>query len=334
MIDSLEELVGRIVSREEGRRRQALELRREHPEFFKKVQPAEVSGRFGAVDGGLLAEEYQGFELVVVRAVGVRYTYVSGRLEGVDYYPSPLPDPVMFSHDMPVEEEDVGPLRSLTRLLVEIGTAIGFVRERELDFLFLDGSILPQLADKPRGGEKEVNSLYRRVLEEYRELYSACRERGVVLAGVIKDSKGCRLSTYLGGPGLRDPVWLKHAMEVGEMTAPVPYADRPGDQATLKDLGEDIAGNVWVFYLKASEYDRPYRVEFYSEDPALGERIASLLLPLSAVNRTYTIPPFLIEADVRARLASRSMAYVREYLEKRLGVEYNLLRMRGANKPF
>ena len=334
MIDNLEDLVSRIVSREEDRRRNAVELRGANSKFFKRVSPADVSGRFGAVDGGLLSEEYQGFELVVARAVAVRYTYHSGNLKGVDYFPSPVPDPQIFTYDMPVDEENVGPLRSLTRLLVEIGTALGFVREMDLDFLFLDGSILPQLVDKPRGGGRGLNELYESVLNRYRDLYSECSRRNVVLAGIVKDSKGNRLSSYMGGPNLRDSVWLKHAMDVGEMTIPIPYADRPSDQATLKDLGEEIAENVWVFYLKASDYDQPFRVEFYAGGPELGEKIASLLLPLSSVNRTYTIPPFLIEADIRARLAKRSMAYVREYLEKRLGVEYNLFRMRGSNKPF
>ena len=334
MIDDLERLARRIVSREEDRRAKALALREEHPDFFRHVQPSEVSGRFGAVDGGLLSEEYQGFELIVVRAVGVRYTYSKGKLVGVDYYPSPIPDPKLFTYDMPVEEENVGPLRSLTRLLVEIGTALEFVRERELDYIFLDGSILPQLVDKPRGKANGVQGLYEEVLDRYRKLYTECRKRGVVLAGIVKDSKGNRIASYLNGPHLRDSVWLKYAMNVGEMTVPIPYADRPENQATLQDLGEEIAKNVWIFYLKASDYDRPFRVEFYSDDPSLGERLASLLLPLSSVNRTFTIPPFLLEADIRARLGKKSLAYVREYLEKRLGVEYNLFRMRGANKPF
>lgn len=330
----MEALAHRIVSREEDRRNKALALREEYPDFFKRVEPVDVSGRFGAVDGGLLSEEYQGFELIVVRAVGVRYTYESNRLVGVDYYPSPIPDPRLFTYDMPVEEENVGPLRSLTRLLVEIGTALDFVKERELDYLFLDGSILPQLVDKPRGKENGIFELYEEVLDKYRKLYDVCKKKGVVLAGIVKDSKGNRVASYLNGPRLRDSVWLKYAMNVGEMTTPIPYADRPEDQATLKDLGEDIAKNVWIFYLKASDYDRPFRVEFYAEGPDLGETIASLLLPLSSVNRTFTIPSFLLEADIRARLAKKSMAYIREYLEKRLGVEYNLFRMRGANKPF
>ncbi|MDN5358500.1 MAG: hypothetical protein PWP76_343 [Candidatus Diapherotrites archaeon] len=334
MIDRLEELARRIVSREEDRRSKALAIRKEHEDFFVRVDPAVVSGRFGAVDGGLLSEEYQGFELIIVRAVGVRYTYENGTLTGVDYYPSAMPDPRIFTYDMPVEEENVGPLRSLTRLLVEIGTALDFVKNVEMNYLFLDGSILPQLVDKPRGGSSELKDLYSEVLERYRKLYAECKRRGVVLAGIVKDSKGNRVASYLGGPHLRDSVWLKYAMNVGEMTTPIPYADRPEDQATLQDLGEEIAKNVWVFYMKASDYDRPFRVEFYAEGPDLGYHLASLLLPLSSVNRTFTIPPFLLEADVRARLAKRSMAYIREYLEKRLGVEYNLFRMRGSNKPF
>jgi len=334
VIDDLERLASRILSREEDRRSKALTLREQHPDFFLKVTPAVVSGRFGAVDGGLLSEEYQGFELIVVRAVGVRYTYSDGKLVGVDYFPSPIPDPRLFTYDMPVEEENVGPLRSLTRLLVEIGTALDFVKNTELDYVFLDGSILPQLVDKPRGNANGVKGLYEEVLDRYRRLYAECRKRNVVLAGIVKDSKGNRVASYLNGPHLRDSVWLKYAMNVGEMTVPIPYADRPEDQATLQDLGEEIAKNVWIFYLKASDYDRPFRVEFYSDDPSLGKHLASVLLPLSSVNRTFTIPPFLLEADIRARLGKKSLAYVREYLEKRLGIEYNLFRMRGANKPF
>jgi hypothetical protein len=334
VIDDLEELASRIVQKEEQRRTHSQSLRQRHEDFFHAVIPKPASGVFGAVDGGLLSEEYQGFELVLVRAVGVAYHYNDGNLEKVDYYPSALPDPQLFTYDMPVEEENVGPLRSLTRLIVEIGTAVRFARDYDLDYLFLDGSILPQLVDKPRGGGKELMNLYRRVVETYRTLYNLCEKKGIVLAGVVKDSKGDRLATYLNEGHLRDPVWLKYAMNVGEMTEPIPYADNPSDQATLKDIGEEYASRVWVFYLKASDFDLPFRVEFYSNTPELGEELASVLLPLSSVNRTFTIPPFLLEADIRARLAKQSMAYIREFLEKRLGVEYNLFRMRGSNKPF
>ncbi len=334
MIDDLEALASRILQREESRRHTALEIRDRHRDFFHRVDPIPANGHFGAVDGGLLSEEYQGFEIVLVRAVGVDYHYSNGRLESVAYFPSALPDPRIFQYDIPVEEENVGPLRSLTRLLVEIGTALEFVRRSHLDYLFLDGSILPQLVDKPRGGGSDLNALYKRVIGLYRDLYRACSERGTVLAGIVKDSRGDRVATYLGEGRMRDPVWLKYSMAVGEMTEPIPYADNPADQATLKDVGEDIANRVWIFYLKASDYDLPFRVEFYSDDPSLGEHLASLLLPLASVNRTFTIPPFLLEADIRARLAQKSMRYIRDYLEKRLGVEYNLFRMRGANKPF
>ncbi len=334
MIQDLETLASRILARESQRKHSSLQIRERHPDFFHAVTPRPADGFFGAVDGGLLSEEYQGFELVLVRAVGVRYHYENGALASVDYFPSALPDPKLFQYDIPVEEENVGPLRSLTRLIVEIGTALEFAKSMDLDYLFLDGSILPQLVDKPRGGSKELKDLYKRVIETYRKLYHTCKERGIVLAGVVKDSKGDRVATYLGEGRMRDPVWLKYAMHLGEMTEPIPYADNPGDQATLKDIGEDLASRVWIFYLKASDYDLPFRVEFYSDSPDLGEELASLLLPLSAANRLFTIPPFLLEADIRARLAQRSMAYIREFLEKRLGIEYNLFRMRGSNKPF
>jgi len=334
VIEEVERIAQRILSRETQRREEALALRRQNPDFFLKINPVVPSGRFGAVDGGLLAYEYMGFELIAVRAVGVRYTYGAGHLASVDYYPSPSPPPRFFPYDMPLEEENVGPLRSLTRLLVEIGTAVDFLRNTDLDMLFLDGSILPQLVDKPRGGDSELKRLYRRVIDLYRQLFATAKERGVVLAGVVKDSKGSRLSTYLGAPPYRDASWLHYAMEVGEMTRPIPYADKPEDQATLKDLGTDLAAHVWVFFLKASDLDRPFRVEFYSEDPRLGERIAEVLLPLSQVNRMYTIPPFLLEADIRARLVKQSLSYYKELLDRRLGAMYNFFRMRGANKPF
>ncbi|NPA76858.1 MAG: DNA double-strand break repair nuclease NurA [Candidatus Diapherotrites archaeon] len=334
MLDDLESLASRILACEQERRLSSAQIRQRHEDFFHPIDPKPANGYFGAVDGGLLSEEYQGFELVLVRAVGVRYEYNDGALVSVSYFPSALPDPKLFQYDIPVEEENIGPLRSLTRLLVEIGTALDFVRNVDLDYLFLDGSILPQLVDKPRGGGSELKQLYKDVIRTYRSLYKECSERGTVLAGVVKDSKGDRVATYLNEGRMRDPVWLKYAMNLGEMTEPIPYADNPSDQATLKDIGEDLASRVWIFYLKASDYDLPFRVEFYADSPDLGEELASILLPLSSANRMFTIPPFLLEADIRARLAQKSMAYIREFLEKRLGIEYNLFRMRGANKPF
>ncbi len=331
MLEHIARITEHIVEREEGIRRFAEEVRSRHPEAFLSVQSLRFSGRIGAVDGGILDAEYHGLDIIMVRAVGVVFTYREGEMTGVDYFPSPLPDPRIEEHDLPYEQDQVGVLRSLVRLRAEIGLAADMVERLPMDVLFLDGSILPLLSDRP--SSEGLMDMYWQVIEQYQRLYRLCDERNVLLAGIVKDSKGNRFGAYLEGIRMRDTRWLTYALRPGERTISIPYTDDP-EKATLKDVGTEYAERVRVFYLRASPYDAPYRVEYMERGDGDDDFLASLLLPLSALNPTYTIPPFLIEADLRARLGKSELKHLRNIIERRMGVYYYFVRMRGADKPW
>ncbi len=332
MLTRVAQITDHILRREEEIRSLALSVREKHPDVFVKVEGRAFTGRIGAVDGGILAEPFHGLDIIMVRAVGVVFEYRDGELMGVQYYPSPLPDPDVQEHDMPFEEDQIGVLRSLVRLRAEIGLAASMAGEIPMDVLFLDGSVLPLLSDRPSGNGK-LMELYKQVVELYRQLYRACDKNGVLLAGIVKDSKGNRFGKYLGDIKIRDTRWLSYALFPGERTVSIPYTDDP-EKATLKDVGTEYAERVRVFYLRASPYDAPYRVEYLERGDGDDDFLASLLLPLSSLNPTYTIPPFLVEADLRARLGKNEMRHLKGIIERRIGVYYYFMRMRGANKPW
>lgn len=332
MLTRISQITDHILRREGEVRSLALSVREKHPNAFVRVEEKAFTGRIGAVDGGILAQPFHGLDIIMVRAVGVVFQYRDGEAVGVQYYPSPLPDPDVQEHDMPFEEDQIGVLRALVRLRAEIGLAARMAEEVPMDVLFLDGSILPLLSDRP-SGNGELRKLYDCVIELYRQLYAVCDRKGVLLAGIVKDSKGNRFGKYLGDIRVRDTRWLSYALLPGERTISIPYTDDP-EKPTLKDVGTNYAERVRIFYLRASPYDAPYRVEYMERGEGDDDFLASLLLPLSSLNPTYTIPPFLVEADLRARLGKNEMRYLKDIIERRIGVYYYFVRIRGANKPW
>ncbi|NPA86432.1 MAG: DNA double-strand break repair nuclease NurA [Candidatus Diapherotrites archaeon] len=323
----LEEIAERIVKREEERQRMGAELRSTLEDFIQVAPGVGPTATVGAVDGGVVYEEYGSLILMLIRSVGAIFSYEEGALDSVDYVPSPLPDPEVVDSDIPLEREDYHPFRSLHRLRSELSRSLE-VLARSPQFFFLDGSIVPQIVDKPRSDR--LKPLYLSVVGLFKSLYSYYPN--TLLGGIVKDSRGNRLGLFLREEGVdvpdwQDVSWLNYVLQPGEYTSPIPYSEEPSKHATLKDLGEH-AENIYLFYLKASPLDRPYRVEFYSKDPQRdARRLASLLYPLSSLNPNYSIPPFLVEVDLRARLSKESMGYVKSYLERVLMARFPSLKL-------
>ena len=285
-------------------------------DLIHRADPTPPTTTVGAVDGGIIHDEYGSMILLILRAVGALFKYREGSLEEVKYVPSPLPEPEVIDNDLPLEREDYHPFISLHRLREELRRALD-VSSLSPEFLFLDGSIVPQIVDKPHG--EHLKNLYLSTLSLYRKFYSLYPK--ILPGGIVKDTRGNRLGLYLREEGIdipnwQDISWLSYVLDEGEYTAPIPYSESPEKHATLKDIGEQ-ARDIYIIYFRASKLDRPFRVEFYSKDPEKdAKRIANLLYPLSSRNPHYSIPPFMVEVDLRARLSKESLSYVKSYLER------------------
>jgi len=297
------------------------------------------------IDGGLSQHSYHGMDLILTRAVAAVFDYVDGKLSGVDYWPSAIVTPTLVVISDPYSDEEWTASSSLERQRNEIETALNAFKTFNPDLILLDGSIVPHGSDRPAKGSAAITR-YKAVVEIFNTLYGATGGR---LAGCVEDSRGRRFCEIIAEKilgkikrptvaelqkilaGTRDTNLLYHILKVGERTCVFKFA-KP-EHPILTDLG--VNDSIFCFYLKTAEYDRPLRIEFYSEPGKAvetAERIASMVLSLCG-HSGYGFPAPLIEADVRAKLQERDVSILHDQLVDRVGITPSLLKLRRESRP-
>nr|MDO8133367.1 DNA double-strand break repair nuclease NurA [Candidatus Njordarchaeum guaymaensis] len=330
--------------------------------FSFEVNPTNLVGlRVAGIDGGIVARSYQDIDLMLTRAVAAIFTYCpSGKLE-VSYYPEETPLPNMISNLQPSPVSDFELGTSIERITCELQLAIELQNYAKVDLIVLDGSIVPQLSDKPPF-YSTLTSKYERVVALYEELYKSCIDSGTLLTGVVKDSRSIRYMQIIGKliPHLiekvpvlksllefdyrkvvqqtRDADFLQRVLDPGERTFIFRYAELPLDYFIFNDFRNNTwADLVNVFYLRSVEYDRPIRVEYLateSNKPLTAKKIASVILPLSHHHAEYGIPSVLIEADARAHLLDGDIDVIYEQLVQKTGNALTFMKLRRERRPF
>ena len=304
------------------------------------------------VDGGLFEQQLHGMDLILVRSISAIFHYRNALLEKAEYIPSELPPLKLIDIAEPIDAREFEFLTGMERQLAELEVAMEVVRRGGVELLLLDGSAVPQYVDRfphrPLLLEK-----YQKLIEAYIDLYQACANSDVFLAGVVKDSRGGRFVDVLrhgvlpvvGDIGLeqrdltilehsRDTSLLDHMLKVGERTPAFTYAEKPASYV-LRDLGV-WAARVYAFYIKTVPFDRPLRIEFIDFDDRPSEssnQIASFIYALSSHHDAFGLPSVLIEADVCARLSEEDMCIVRDSISARLGPA-TFLELRRNMRPF
>ncbi|MBU5557989.1 MAG: DNA double-strand break repair nuclease NurA [Candidatus Aenigmatarchaeota archaeon] len=313
--------------------------------IYKVIANPLTKARIVGIDGGLSQHAYHGIDLILTRAVATIFDYTDGKLTAVNYWPSAIVTPTLIVISDPYSDEEWAASSSLERQRGEIDTAVNAFKIFNPNLLLLDGSVVPHGNDRPAKGSATVPR-YRTVLNSFNALYATAGDR---LAGCVEDSRGRRFCEIVGEKilanikrpivpelqkilaGTRDTNLLFHMLTVGERTCIFRYAK--AEHPILTDLG--VENRIFCFYLKTAEFDRPIRVEFYSEpDKAIetAERIASFVLPLCC-HSGYGFPVPLIEADVRAKLAERDVSILHDQLVDRVGITPGLLKLRRESRP-
>jgi len=300
-----------------------------------------VNVRFIGVDGGLAKRSYHSLDLILTRAVGAIFDYKKDKLDSVSYFPSSSPSPrLRMIHD--ASESDFQYIACFERINTELDTLKACL-EKNPTILLADGSITMHPSDQPQKGSK-VYEEYRKVLENYRSLYK--KSEGFLLAGVVEDSRSSTFSEYISEKILsmikskkvdelkvilshtRDTNLLFHVLDSGERS----FVMRMVCNAELGDYGK----NLYLFYLKTTEYDRPVRVEFYAaKDPVkTADVIASLILSVSCQNEEYGLPPVIIEADGRAKISEEELDVIHSRIVDKIGDLPSLYKLRRDRRPF
>ena len=307
----------------------------------------ELSGSFVGVDGGLLTQSCHNVDLVVMRAVATYFEYSKGKLTKHEYYPESSPTPELVSildAETPLEFQGMAGIYRAAR---EVDVALQAAQKFRPQLLLLDGSVAPYPNKKPEAGSAGLE-VYNRMIENYLKLYDFCHKNKIKLAGIVEDSRGRRFSeiiletilpalkmeTKMEG-SIRDSALLYDALDYGEKTFTFKYSRNALENPVLKDLGP-WANQIYSFYAKTAEFDRPIRVDFISDGKVgeLAKEMGELVFSLSRHNKEYGIPTVIIEADARAKLSERDIGMIYDSLVDKVGPSPLALRLRREGRPF
>ncbi|HKZ49576.1 MAG TPA: DNA double-strand break repair nuclease NurA [Candidatus Nanoarchaeia archaeon] len=329
--------------------------------FKFPINPVDLHNlKICGVDGGLLKKEYHGAGLILRRAVAVCFTYSEGKLSETRYFPDrkPMPEPIAVGPEF--SEADFNLLASLKREEVELKTCLKAIGEFEPNVLVRDGSIVLYPSNLPEK-TSQVYKVYQSVVKLVRELYKTCQEKNILLVGAVEDSRGkryCNIILQEAVPALlkaniniellrridankdvlnntTDTLFLYNLLSTGERTAALDYS-KTSELPILKDL-EEFSKKLFVVYIKAAEFDRPLRLDFLSDVEKLDEtadKIAAIIYEISKLNRMYSYPSILIEADGRAKLEENDIFHFKAALAEKLGNNPALFELRRDLRPF
>lgn len=307
------------------------------------VEKATLNETIAGIDSGFVSKSLLSIEIVLVRAIAAIFRYKNSRLEKACYWPETIsfPEPIITARAL--QKEDIGTHKSLQRLLKEIGLATEVIERFKPDFCFLDGSIIPQHADKPRNNSR-IKPLYKDVIKAFEKLYNVAEKNACFLVACVEDSRGARLQEILELSSEErdisyDVILLNYLLKEGQRSFAFPYAKSAREHPVLKDFNKGYANKLYAFYLRASDYDMPLRVEFLSNASDKAElekeinRIASVTYALSSGHREYSYPAVLLEADMHAKLKQEEINAVMDKIYCKLQSNFNTL-LRRNRRPF
>ncbi|MEI8364629.1 MAG: DNA double-strand break repair nuclease NurA [archaeon] len=289
--------------------------------IIEKINPLPSNNlKIAGVDSGFCSKALNFGSITIIKEVGVIFSYKDNKLSSTKYFPLAynLAKPYLTTSALEIEEVLYN--TSILRLNKELSLAseiLGHSKTKtDLDFLLLDGSIIPQYITRP-GKESKLYDDYNYLLNKFFNLYDLARERKVFLVGVIEDCRADRFFNFINNEEIiekkvdnviYDSNLISSLLLKGERTGIMLYSKKSKDHPILRDFPEDITKNLYVVYLKVSDFDYPLRLEFiYFPEYGLSlkeytEKIVSTLSLVSSHNKQYVYPAPLVEADIRSRL--------------------------------
>lgn len=312
------------------------------------VEKALLNGTIAGVDSGFVGKNLFSLDLILIRAVAAIFQYENSRLKKAEYLPNffSFPEPHLSSNALETHDFEIS--KSLKRLIEEVNLSKRTIIEKNPDYLFIDGSIIPQHQDKPRK-ESKLKTPYHELLHNFQEFYEVAEKNNCELIACVEDSRGSRFRTLLQEEILAkenfrevseldecfDSVLLDYLLKKGERSFAFTYSKSISEHPILMDYAPKWANKVHAFYLKPAEYDRPLRVEFLSNGniSKQASKIASIVYAQSSQHKTYAYPAVLIEADMRARLKPEEIDIIYNKILDKLSKGFKV-KLRRENRPF
>ncbi|MFH1663342.1 MAG: DNA double-strand break repair nuclease NurA [archaeon] len=318
--------------------------------FFYEVSPTELNHKIAGTDSGFVGKRMHSVDIILIKTVSAIFSYKKNKLMKTEYFPSPTSFPKPFISSNTLENDEFLCNQSLLRLQEEISCSKKVIEEFKPDYCFIDGSIIPQYADKARKGSA-LNSDYSSLIKLFESLYETAEKNSCSLIATVEDSRGSRFRSILQKEILEknnllasneldcffDSSLLDYLLSKNQRSFCFNYTSSIKEHPVLNDFSEKWASKIKAFYLKPSMLDRPLRIEFLHNGKNLSgycNEIASIVLPLSSLHKEYAYPSVLIEADLRARLKQNEVEILFNKIQDKLGRENAFLALRRNSRPF
>lgn len=320
--------------------------------LVKKITPEKLNCKMAGADSGFLGKSLHALDIFMIRTSAAVFTYSGDKLAKAHYLPCFYEFPVPELSSQALERDEYMCSSSLKRLSEEVRISQRAIKEHKPDYMLLDGSIIPQFADKPRKDSVVIN-LYRKLISEFESLYETASGNKCNLVACVKDSRGSRFRSILQDeilphePSLNadelddcfDSNLLDYLLNEGERSIAFHYSKSVKEHPILADFSDKWTDSVYVLYMKPSSLDRPLRVEFLYNGPKeklteYADKISSVIYSSSSLHKEFAYPSVLIEADLRARLRPEEVNTVYDKIVDKLGRGSSFLLLRRNSRPF
>lgn len=340
----------------------------------KEVSASCISGlNFVSVDGSSVIKKFMNVDFSFLKALAVKYYfYKDGRSARIEYFPdlNGFNNYAIQGNFINRDDNLVQDKISMDMTFMEIKLLNKLInRSTDIDFIIIDGSIVPTPINLLFSQDFEVSKNYDKLLKEYHKLYSNCKEKGIILIGSIKDTRTSALSHLLrdtiqllkpNKDYLNDFIKINYRKLIDYFSDLELFnkllkkserscifvckreIDKIRDTGIKKEIPYYFPLTFYAFYLKTVKYDTPCRIEFFTDESTnfkkaseKADLISSMLLPISCLNERYGLPIPQIEAHKRAVFKPHEINLLFNNLTRILNQNgINLLEKRRARRPF
>ena len=343
-------------------------------EFLKKkVISANIRGlNVVSVDGSSVIKKFMNVDFSFLKAIAVKYYFRKNHTAKIEFYPdlSGFNNYFLQANFLNQDEIAVETKISIDMNFMEINLLNNMIRKSsEIDMIIIDGSIVIMPINLLFSKDPDISRKYDQLLKEYHNLYSYCKEKGILLIGSIKDTRTSALSHLLresiqllrpSYSNLTDFVEINYR-KIMDFFSDIDLfnrvlkkserscifnckreIDKIRDTGIKKEIPYYFPLSFYAFYLKTTHYDTPCRVEFFMDEKhsfkkasEKADLIASILLPISSLNENYGLPIPQIEAHRRAVFKPKEIELLFNNLTRTLSTHgVSLIEKRRNRRPF
>ncbi len=297
-------------------------------------ESSQTNLKVAGVDGCLLKKSFHGIDLMLLKAIGVIFSYDDSKLTNTEYYPNAMPSPETRTMMDPFSDMEFEINSNIERQIKEVETAKETIEKYEPDILLMHGSLIHHYTFVLEKGTL-LGENYKRMIQTYTNLFDIVKKKKTVLAGVMEDSRSTRFCDVLNSmlfihnnprfpPEMKvvltrtkDSNLLSYVLNKGERSLVFPYSSQTSQHPILTEFGDN---KIFTFYLRTAESDRPIRIDFLGDKGIVdvANLISSAIMKMNS-HENYGLPSVIIEADQMAKLEENELDMVYQDIVNKTG---------------